>query len=131
MEYRETQHSITPKAVRGLARGTKPRYVQPCSSRDWGRLCRRNATRSGNAGRRFCNRPGFTSSSPRSRAILKKVLNGSSGIATRHLALENLGQAFDLTPDVLHARFARNAPAARHPGRGTRAGQLRQPAGRN
>ena len=47
---------------------------------------------------------------PRSRAILKKVLNGSSGIATRHLALENLGQAFELTPDVLQARFANNAP---------------------
>jgi predicted naringenin-chalcone synthase len=47
---------------------------------------------------------------PRSRAILKKVLNGSSGIATRHLALENLVQAFELTPDVLHARFKRNAP---------------------
>ena len=47
---------------------------------------------------------------PRSRAILKKVLNGSSGIATRHLALENLGQAFELTPDVLQARFAKNAP---------------------
>ena len=47
---------------------------------------------------------------PRSRAILKKVLNGSNGIATRHLALENLAQAFELTPDVLHARFTRNAP---------------------
>jgi predicted naringenin-chalcone synthase len=47
---------------------------------------------------------------PRSRAILKKVLNGSNGIATRHLALDNLGQAFELTPDVLQARFARNAP---------------------
>jgi alkylresorcinol/alkylpyrone synthase len=47
---------------------------------------------------------------PRSRAILKKVLNGTSGIATRHLALENLGQAFELTPDVLQARFAKNAP---------------------
>ena len=47
---------------------------------------------------------------PRSRAILRKVLNGSSGIATRHLALDNLAQAFDLTPDVLHARFTRNAP---------------------
>ncbi len=47
---------------------------------------------------------------PRSRAILKKVLNGTNGIATRHLALENLGQAFDLTPDLLQARFARNAP---------------------
>jgi predicted naringenin-chalcone synthase len=47
---------------------------------------------------------------PRSRAILKKVLNGHNGIATRHLAMENLGQAFELTPDVLQARFARNAP---------------------
>jgi alkylresorcinol/alkylpyrone synthase len=47
---------------------------------------------------------------PRSRAILKKVLNGSNGIATRHLALENLAQAFELTPDVLQARFARHAP---------------------
>jgi predicted naringenin-chalcone synthase len=47
---------------------------------------------------------------PRSRAILKKVLNGTNGIATRHLALESLGQAFELTPDVLQARFARNAP---------------------
>ena len=42
---------------------------------------------------------------PRSHAILKKVLNGSSGIATRYLALENLGQAFGLSPDVLQARF--------------------------
>jgi predicted naringenin-chalcone synthase len=47
---------------------------------------------------------------PRSRAILKKVLNGNNGIATRHLALDHLGQAFELTPDVLQARFARNAP---------------------
>lgn len=47
---------------------------------------------------------------PRSRAILKKVLNGSSGIATRHLVLEHLDQAFELTPDVLQARFAKHAP---------------------
>src|ERR1039458_6426726 len=47
---------------------------------------------------------------PRSRAIIRKVLNGSSGIATRHLALDSLDQAFELTPDVLHARFTRNAP---------------------
>ncbi len=48
---------------------------------------------------------------PRSRALLKKVLNGDNGIATRHLALENLEEAFELTPAVLHARFARHAPA--------------------
>jgi predicted naringenin-chalcone synthase len=47
---------------------------------------------------------------PRSRAILKKVLNGSSGIVTRHLALDHLGQAFELTPDVLQARFTKHAP---------------------
>ena len=48
---------------------------------------------------------------PRSRAILKKVLTGDNGIVTRHLALENLNDAFDLTPDTLHARFLENAPA--------------------
>ena len=47
---------------------------------------------------------------PRSRAIVKKVLTGNNGIVTRHLALDNLDQAFELTPDVLHARFTTNAP---------------------
>jgi predicted naringenin-chalcone synthase len=47
----------------------------------------------------------------RSRALLKKVLTGDSGIATRHLALDNLDEAFELTPDALHARFLKNAPA--------------------
>jgi len=46
----------------------------------------------------------------RSRAVLKKVLLGDNGIATRHLALEPLGEAFDLNPDALHARFVRHAP---------------------
>ena len=36
---------------------------------------------------------------------------GDNGIATRHLALEPLAEAFDLTPDALHARFLRHAPA--------------------
>jgi len=47
---------------------------------------------------------------PRSRAILKKVLTGDNGIATRHLALNRLEEAFDLAPDALHARFLENAP---------------------
>ncbi len=46
----------------------------------------------------------------RSRAIVKKVLTGSNGISSRHLALENLSQAFELTPDALHARFTKHAP---------------------
>ena len=48
---------------------------------------------------------------PRSRAILKKVLTGDNGIAARHLALDPLSQAFEMTPDALHARFAQHAPA--------------------
>src|ERR1043166_4044254 len=52
----------------------------------------------------------FQQLNPRSHAILRKVLTGNNGIATRHLALENLDDAFDLTPDALHARFIQNAP---------------------
>lgn len=47
----------------------------------------------------------------RSRAILKKVLLGENGIATRHFALDNLESVFDMNPDILHARFLKNAPA--------------------
>jgi alkylresorcinol/alkylpyrone synthase len=46
----------------------------------------------------------------RSRAIVRKVLTGKNGIVSRHLALDNLSQAFELTPDALHTRFATNAP---------------------
>ncbi|MFO1477318.1 MAG: 3-oxoacyl-[acyl-carrier-protein] synthase III C-terminal domain-containing protein [Verrucomicrobiota bacterium] len=53
----------------------------------------------------------FRELSPRSHAVLSKVLTGNSGIETRHLALERLDQAFDLTPDALQARFAQHAPA--------------------
>ncbi len=52
----------------------------------------------------------FWELNPRAQAILKQVLTGRNGIVTRHLALENLEQAFDLQPDVLHARFVQNAP---------------------
>jgi alkylresorcinol/alkylpyrone synthase len=34
----------------------------------------------------------------------------NSGVITRHLSLDNLNQAFDISPDVLHARFKENAP---------------------
>ena len=53
----------------------------------------------------------FQELNPRSRAIIRKVLTGNNGISTRHLALEDLSQAFELTPDTLHARFSANAPA--------------------
>jgi alkylresorcinol/alkylpyrone synthase len=48
---------------------------------------------------------------PRSQAILKKVLTGKNGISTRHLALDPLTEAFNISPDTLLARFTRNAPA--------------------
>jgi alkylresorcinol/alkylpyrone synthase len=53
----------------------------------------------------------FAAMSTRSRALLRKVLSGNNGIATRHLALESLTEAFDVTPDTLHGRFLRHAPA--------------------
>ena len=46
----------------------------------------------------------------RSRAVLRKVLTGENGIATRHLALGQLNDAFDLSPDAMHARFSTHAP---------------------
>jgi predicted naringenin-chalcone synthase len=48
---------------------------------------------------------------PRSRGLLKKVLTGRNGIAARHLALDALEEAFEISPDTLHSRFARHAPA--------------------
>src|SRR5665213_1524768 len=50
--------------------------------------------------------PPFADLTPRSRAILKTVLNGKNGIATRHLALEPLAEVFELTPDALLERFS-------------------------
>ena len=48
---------------------------------------------------------------PRSRALLKKVLLGNSGIEARHFALESMKEAFAVTPDAMAERFAKHAPA--------------------
>ena len=48
--------------------------------------------------------------SSRSRAIVRKILNGDNGIDSRHLVLDDLNQAFELTADDLHARFVKHAP---------------------
>ena len=52
----------------------------------------------------------FTRLVPRSRALLRKVFSGENGIESRALALNPLTEAFELTPDALHARFEKNAP---------------------
>jgi predicted naringenin-chalcone synthase len=54
--------------------------------------------------------PQFAQLTPRSRAILRKVLNGNNGIETRRLALDSLHDVFQTDPDVLHARFVAHAP---------------------
>jgi predicted naringenin-chalcone synthase len=48
---------------------------------------------------------------PRSRALLRKVFSGENGIQTRALALSSLDEALEVTPDALHARFEKHAPA--------------------
>ena len=53
----------------------------------------------------------FQKLTPRSRAIIKKVLLGKNGILSRHLALDSIQEVFGATPDRLHQRFARHAPA--------------------
>src|ERR1700733_3859399 len=54
--------------------------------------------------------PQFAQLNPRSRAILRKVLTGNNGIENRHLALDSLHEVFETGPDVLPARFVKNAP---------------------
>src|SRR5918996_649288 len=53
----------------------------------------------------------LSSLSPRSQAILRKVLRGNNGICSRHLAFDHLSEAFEFDPDVLDSRFAKHAPA--------------------
>lgn len=47
----------------------------------------------------------------RGRLLLQRILRGDNGIETRALALSPIADAFNATPDVLHERFVRNAPA--------------------
>jgi predicted naringenin-chalcone synthase len=53
----------------------------------------------------------FTRLAPRSRALLRKLFSGDNGIHSRSLSLAPLTEAFSLTPNALHARFEKNAPA--------------------
>ncbi len=55
--------------------------------------------------------PGHDRLTDRSRALLRKVLLGENGIATRHVAGGGIGQACSMDPDVLHRHFVEHAPA--------------------
>ncbi len=54
--------------------------------------------------------PQFTRLSSRSRALVRTILGSANGISSRHLALEDIREIFDLTPDALHRRFSIHAP---------------------
>lgn len=54
--------------------------------------------------------PQFSRLNPRAHTVLRKVLSGDNGIATRHLAVTELSESFNLTSDTLHERFAQHAP---------------------
>lgn len=53
----------------------------------------------------------FPTLTRRSQAILRKVLSGENGIASRYLALDPLTDVFEMTPDALHGHFTRHASA--------------------
>ena len=52
----------------------------------------------------------FEKLKPRSQLLLSRILESAHGIATRDLALDNINDAFDMTPDALHRRFSESAP---------------------
>lgn len=54
--------------------------------------------------------PHFHALGAPARMLLERVLVGEQGVRTRHLALGQLEDAFDVDPDVLYRRFAEHAP---------------------
>ena len=55
--------------------------------------------------------PTFAGLTEKSRQLLRKVLSGKNGIEQRHLALDEVREAFVFEPDAMLARFRRHAPA--------------------
>jgi alkylresorcinol/alkylpyrone synthase len=54
--------------------------------------------------------PTFATLTEKSRSLLRKVLSGKNGIERRHLALDEVREAFDFRPDAMMARFRQHAP---------------------
>lgn len=54
--------------------------------------------------------PTFATLTEKSRNLLRKVLSGRNGIERRHLALEEVREAFDFRPDAMMTRFRKHAP---------------------
>ncbi len=56
----------------------------------------------------------FRTLQSRSQALLRKVLTNDSGIRQRHFVMSDLTEAFDISPQQQHDRFARHAPLLAH-----------------
>jgi len=54
--------------------------------------------------------PTFSTLTEKSRNLLRKVLSGKNGIERRHLALDEVREAFDFRPDSMMTRFRKHAP---------------------
>lgn len=54
--------------------------------------------------------PTFATLTEKSRNLLRKVLSGKNGIERRHLALDEVREAFDFRPDAMMTRFRKYAP---------------------
>jgi len=54
--------------------------------------------------------PTFARLTEKSRQLLRKVLSGKNGIQSRHLALNEIREAFDFRPDAMLTRFRNHAP---------------------
>lgn len=54
--------------------------------------------------------PCYKALKPSSQFLIERILLHPHGIATRHFALDDLSQAFELVPDIVQQRFAANAP---------------------
>jgi len=54
--------------------------------------------------------PCYLALKPASQALIGRILEHPHGIASRHFALDDLADAFDLAPDVMLQRFADYAP---------------------
>jgi predicted naringenin-chalcone synthase len=59
--------------------------------------------------------PQFPQLNPRAHTVLRKVLSGDNGIATRHLAVAELGEAFMSASPTTHPRWPLRRRNARWP----------------
>jgi predicted naringenin-chalcone synthase len=56
------------------------------------------------------NSPALRRLNRRSQLLVRAILTGDSGIATRHFAVDDLAKIFDSSPDELNASYRREAP---------------------